>query len=327
MKEINFRFVTFQPQDILKLTKIRSGEVKIGEKITSNWNLSSKKKYVLIGVAEDIGPQANYGLPGAKNAFEAFLPFFLNMQSNEYCKGENIECCGYIEQLTEFSTIEKAQILVQELDELLTKLINPLLQKGQIPIIIGGGHNNAYPIIRAFNNAKKKRLSVINLDPHADCRTINGRHSGNSFSTALHRQEINNYSVLGLHQAYNNEWTYNFLNHNCCFYTHFDKYMVNPQQLQTDIEKVIRLDSEENYLGIELDLDSIKNMPSSARTPSGFSIEQARMYIMRIVELKQNIAYLHLSEGAPTTPNEKHTVGKTLAYLVHDFIRNTQNVL
>jgi len=322
MAQENFRFVPFQLDELHKLTKIRSGEKKIGEKINNNRINTKKKRYVLIGIAEDIGPQANYGLPGAKNAFEAFLPYFLNMQSNRYCSGEDIVCSGYVEQKVDFYTVEQAQHLVNELDDFLTKLFIPIFEQGQIPIVIGGGHNNAYPLIHAFNIAKKKRLSVVNIDPHADCRTFNERHSGNSFSTALHRQELHNYSVLGLHKSYNNEWTYNLLDHYGCFYTHFDNYILNPRQLQTDIDKVISLDTES--LGIEIDLDSIKNMPSSARTPSGITIEQARLYVIKLASLKQRVAYIHLPEGAPNNATEKHIVGKTLAYLVHDFISHNQ---
>jgi len=314
----NFRFVAFDAHDILQQTKVRSGEQKIGEAVFADWNSPPLKKYVLIGVAEDIGPQANYGQPGAKNAFHAFLPYFLNMQSNQHYFGDDIACWGYVEQLTEFSSVETAQNIVHELDQLLIELLIPIFEKNQIPILIGGGHNNAYPLIHAFNKVRNKRLSVVNLDPHADCRTFNGRHSGNSFSLALHRQEILHYSVLGLHRPYNNEWTYNFLDEHHCFYTHFDDYILHPKQLKKDIQKVFNIDT--NALGIELDLDSIKNMPSSARTPSGFSIEQARLYVRQLAQQKQRMAYFHLPEGAPTNAIEKQTVGKTLAYFVYDFL-------
>jgi formiminoglutamase len=60
-------------------------------------------------------------------------------------------------------------------------------------------------------------------------------------------------------------------------------------------------------------------MPSSAYTPSGFSVENARNYIRKLAHHKKCV-YLHLPEGAPTNIQEEKIVGKTLAYLVWDFI-------
>lgn len=83
-----------------------------------------------------------------------------------------------------------------------------------------------------------------------------------------------------------------------------------------------RIDTKKTIVGIELDLDSLIDMPSSFATPSGFSVEEARLYIRQITAQLQP-AYLHLPEGAPMTGNfEESRVGKTLAYLVADFIKS-----
>ena len=74
-------------------------------------------------------------------------------------------------------------------------------------------------------------------------------------------------------------------------------------------------------VGIEMDMDSLVNMPSSARTPSGFTVEEARKFI-RAMALNLKCAYVHLPEGAPSdNSDEMIKVGKTLAYLIADFIR------
>lgn len=53
------------------------------------------------------------------------------------------------------------------------------------PIAIGGGHNNAYPMLKGYSLAKKEKINAINCDPHADFRALEGRHSGNGFSYAV----------------------------------------------------------------------------------------------------------------------------------------------
>jgi formiminoglutamase len=75
-------------------------------------------------------------------------------------------------------------------------------------------------------------------------------------------------------------------------------------------------------VGIEVDLDSIVDMPTSAVTPSGLSVDDVRFFI-RETTSKLRAAYLHLPEGAPASDSrEGEKVGKSLAYLVTDFIKS-----
>lgn len=316
MKTENFEFIPFSKDDLLKLTNVREGELKLGQCVHAGF--STKAKYVLIGVQEDIGPQANHGNPGAKNAFQAAITRFLNMQSNRKLKGDHLACAGYVEQLTAFTTIEKGRKLVEELDDLLIELLTPVFQNDQIPILIGGGHNNAYPLMAAFYKAHNRPLEVVNCDPHADCRRLEGRHSGNPFSYARENGFLGFYSVLGLHGAYNSENTLNYLNEQGFYYSYFEEYMKVPSKMITDLQTIII--RSDDYLGIELDLDAIKGMPSSAYTPSGIEVEHARLYIMKLASSKRKVAYLHLPEGAPENTQEEKIVGKTIAHLIHDFL-------
>lgn len=316
MKTEHFEFVPFTKSDVLKWTNTREGEVKLGERVHTG--LSAAAKYVLIGVEEDIGPQANFGNPGAKNAFRASISRLLNMQSNRRYSGENLSCAGVVKQLTEFTTVEEGRRQVEELDELLIELLVPIYKNGQIPILVGGGHNNAYPLIAAFHKAHGQSLEVVNCDPHADCRRLEGRHSGNPFSYARERGFLSFYTVLGLHGAYNSESMLNYMNEQGFYYSYFEEYMKLPSKMTADLQTIII--RSDDCLGVELDMDSIKGMPSSAYTPSGIDVEHARLYIMKLASSKRKIAYLHLPEAAPVTEQDEKMVGKTIAYLIHDFL-------
>jgi formiminoglutamase len=190
-----------------------------------------------------------------------------------------------------------------------------------IPVVIGGGHNNAYPIIKGTARALGATggINCINCDPHADYRPMEGRHSGNSFSYAAQEGYLARYFVLGLHESYNPEPVLQAIDQN----PQVDYNRFSPD---TDISEYIKqavnfLGNSNKPVGIELDLDSIADMPSSSATPSGFSVEEARSFICQITSQLQP-AYLHLPEGAPNTGNyEASRVGKTLAYLVADFIK------
>ena len=314
-----FQFKAFDDAQIQSLVSKREGETKLGEQI-SPYGAESTCKYVVLGISEDIGPQGNMGLPGSKNAFNSFLSRFLNVQSNRFLNGDQICLLGEISQVESFKTIEEARIRIEVLDEFVQSIIEPIIASGKIPIVIGGGHNNAFPLIKSTFAALQKKIDVVNFDPHSDCRALEGRHSGNPFSYATEEGFINNYTVLGLHEQYNSESLLKYLDKNNYHYTFFEDYIDQSRDLKNDIDEILLNRDSNTPLGIELDLDSISMMPTSAFTPSGFSLNEARFFVRRIAK-DNNITYIHIPEGAPQTLHEEKIVGKAIAYLVIDFIK------
>jgi len=315
-KKNTFRFFPFDEKTIEDYCQIRISETKVGQKIARDQN--EHVKYVILGIEESIGPMANFGLRGAENAFEAFIRFFLNMQSHEQFTGENIYIAGRIRDISHTETIAEAKEKVAELDAFVENIIEEVLLPHQVLIVIGGGHNNALPIMKYAS--KKRRLHVVNVDPHADCRVVEGRHSGNSFSIALENNWIERYTVLGLHEAYNNHYIRAFLQQNKCMHTFYEEYLVGKRNLYADLEAIFDFTDDELF-GVEIDMDSIAGMPSSAFTTSGWRLDEIRTFCIKLSSYKDRIAYLHLSEAAPQNDFEKKIVGKSLSYLVRDFLR------
>jgi formiminoglutamase len=167
-------------------------------------------------------------------------------------------------------------------------------------------------------------VQAVNCDPHADFRPREGRHSGNGFSYAYHEGYLKRYFVLGLHENYNSEAVLTEFEGNPDLdYSSFDRVAGLNDHLTKGMEFLGRSSLP---VGIEVDMDSMIDMPSSARTPSGFSVEEVRHFI-RTVSSKHETAYLHLSEGAPV-PGTMDTikVGKSLAYLVLDFVKSSRTL-
>jgi formiminoglutamase len=79
--------------------------------------------------------------------------------------------------------------------------------------------------------------------------------------------------------------------------------------------------------GIEIDLDAIPNIPSSAMTLSGFSVEELRQFVYYFSK-HPNASYIHICEGAPSLGEEKnnHLIGKLIGYLVTDFIKGNNEI-
>jgi formiminoglutamase len=194
-----------------------------------------------------------------------------------------------------------------------------------IPIVIGGGHNNAFPIIKGSSRVLGSPLNVINCDPHADFRPLEGRHSGNGFSYAMDVGALDKYFILGLHQSYNGE---NILdkfktinkNEEKIKWSYFDNWIYGKSTIEIDLELGINF-IKGKHVGVELDMDAIGMMPSSAFSPSGIQLNEARMYVSKCAA-SLNVSYLHLPEAAPKNELENKIVGKALSYLVCDFIKN-----
>lgn len=319
----HFEFEPFTTEKINALTSKRVGETKVGERIRSlNSDVLPKISYVILGISEDIGPQANGGNAGSTAAFGAFISRFVNMQLNHFLSVDNVLVLGEIQARVVFETIEQGRALVAELDDFVTTILQPYTDQHCIPIVIGGGHNNAFPIIRAVSQSLQRPIQVINMDPHADFRRLEGRHSGNPFSTAFQTGYLDFYAVMGLHQSYNSQYILDQLTENAFLFSFFDDYLRDKVRFLSDLS-VFKARIEQQPFGVELDMDAIAFMPSSAFTPSGFRVEQARSYILTMAE-SRNVRYLHLPEAAPKTPEAEAIVGKTLAYLVSDFLKANQ---
>jgi formiminoglutamase len=313
---------TFFPADQSFLhshTSIRSGETRLGQMVHA-YSTETPCRYVILGIEESVGPALNLGLPGAENGFQAFLKRFLNMQSTPYLSGADIMIAGTI---TYAKADTSEELSIEALDNLTESVLYPFVSQGITPIVIGGGHNNALPIIRTISKVKSSKLGIINMDPHGDCRSTEKRHSGNSFSFGIQENLISYYTVIGLHPQYNNTYILDFIKENRCGFTLFDDYILGKRDLLTDLyNEKSHLESLDHY-GIELDLDAIEGMPSSAFTPSGFTLNEARLYLKTLAHSKK-CRYLHLPEGAPRTEQEEKIVGKALAYLAWDFIYEHQ---
>src|SRR5688500_17654814 len=93
------KVITAEERD--QLVNRRDGETKLGESIfllePENWQQSlaaSAATFVLLGVPEDIGVRANYGIGGAHTAWPAALKAILNVQDTAGLPGSVIAVLG-----------------------------------------------------------------------------------------------------------------------------------------------------------------------------------------------------------------------------------------
>ncbi|MDP5156974.1 MAG: formimidoylglutamase [Flaviramulus sp.] len=337
------KLVLFNKTICNKLLNKRQGESKFGEHIKILTNISNiyeqlinlDVNYVILGLPEDVGVFANQGNVGASKAWEGTLKTILNIQSNRFTKAEKVLILGHLDFTKEQEEVSKlnkskkkdvfkAQKLVETIDTCVTHLIYQIVLAGKKPIIIGGGHNNAYGNIKGVSLALNKPINVVNFDAHSDFRTEEGRHSGNGFRYALTEGFLGNYFIFGLHENYTSDKIFNSLDNlkNIRFNTFEAIEIRNELNFKQEMEIALNHISNDVF-GIEIDCDAIQNIPSSAKTPSGFSVNNTRSFV-NFFGKQSNAAYLHICEASPNK-STNNQVGKLITYLITDFIKAHEN--
>lgn len=328
--------IPYTKENLLRYTTRRSGEIKVGEAIPvleANEALKNNSAtYVIIGIAEDIGVRANYGRKGAALAWNAFLKNYCNIQYTEKSNAKDALVLGEIDCRLEMEEslaldmatpgdYKKLGALVERIDTKVAAVITAIVTAGKIPIVIGGGHNNAFGNIKGASKALKSPINVINFDAHSDYRPLEHRHSGNGFSYAKKEGFLDKYYIFGLHRNYTSQEIIDRTTAaNATIKIAWFEHMMLSRG-SSIMQATIEADNficDDNY-GVEVDLDAIANMGSSAMNPVGFSVADARSFNKHFSRQK-NCCYIHICEGAPAFELFPNQVGKVISYLVSDVI-------
>jgi formiminoglutamase len=321
-------------EDLKKHTSWRWGEEKFGDLVgvVNSWEALKKSKatYVLLGIPEDVGVRANQGRPGAVNAWKSCLSALCNIQNNNYTNPSNtvilgeIVCTSQQESAMSLDREDpfyptKMGSLVKEIDEKVSSVIAQIILANKIPVIIGGGHNNSFGNIKGTATALGAPIHCINLDAHTDFRPLEHRHSGNGFSFAMEEGYLDKYYILGLHKNYTAGAVFKKMHakKKNIKYSFFEDFIQGTPF--TEMLGEAKIFCTLKPFGLELDMDAIKEMGSSAISPSGFTLEQARQYVSYFSRLK-NCKYIHICEAAPKYELHHNQVAKALSYLVSDVI-------
>jgi len=348
-------FRIYNKQDILSLTRVRRFETKAGEQVHTLADAaeletsirSSAARFVLFGIPEDLGAKGNLGMGGADTMWIPFLQSILNIQSNDFFDGSELLLAGhfdfgdlqYVIDTTakgEEEKIDAYRHAVNTVDDEVEHLVRIITGAGKIPIAIGGGHNNAYPLIKGsakgwhqFGSIPLAQINCINLDAHADYRPMEGRHNGNAFRYAEEDGYLQKYCIVGLHENYlpQNVWI-DIVNNPFIDCITFEDIFVHEKRTFTQAVAHATGFTEDTMTGLELDMDAIQNTLSSAMTPVGITPIHARRYIS-FAASDSKPAYLHICEGATRLSDGcvDSTSGKLAAYLVTDFVKALKEIL
>lgn len=333
----NFRLFSEIQRD--ELVSRRLGETKLGEHVGVPASAGVEKAlaasgapFVLIGIPEDIGVRANGGVGGTQTAWPAALKSLLNVQSIPSLSGEGLLVLGAFDfevLLKHSHGLRPTELrpLVEEVDASVAPVVEAIVRAGKVPLVVGGGHNNALPILRGASAALGHPLAAINIDAHSDCRPAEGRHSGNPFRYAMDEGALSRYAALGLHEAYNGAEVVASLRADERVQLHFFEDIFLREKYSWDAAVDFALEHTAGHsTGVELDLDCIIGVLSSAATPAGLPVMDARRTLYRLAR-STDAAYLHLPEGATKLYDGRTSAltGKLLATLLLDFVRGVND--
>jgi formiminoglutamase len=341
----HFHFYT--KKELLDQVKLRRYETKLGEKLLTIPNglegLAEypQAKYVCVGIPESIGIMGDHGSRGAESTWFHFVNSFLNLQSTDPFPGDYIILAGYFNFNAVAEIIEKnfkneeerinacRHAVANIIDEEVEELIKAIHMAGKIPIVIGGGHNNAYPIIKAsakslhkLQKTEKPFINCVNLAATADYRIMEGRHSGNAFRYAMEEGYLHRYAVIGLQENLNPQSMMDDLysNVNIQYYTYEEIFVEERLNFIQSVSQSFSL-VDDDPIAVELDLDVMSGIGSGGKNPSGISINDVRQYI-RFTTNYPNICSLHICEGTSgQLHGDSQQLGNLISFLVTDFIK------
>lgn len=211
------KLIHFTKSDLNKIIKPELQNFAIGETIqylsdSSNIYedlLKLDVNYVILGIHENVGAFANRYVTDGKKMFKRILKALLKQPSLDGNSLNNVAILGHLNfseemevisnlNIKKFSDIKKARKLVSIIDNHVSKIVHDIVRAGKIPIIIGGGQNNAYGCIKGSALAINSPINAINLDYFVDFGREVGRHNANGFSYAFTEGFLNKYFIQGL---------------------------------------------------------------------------------------------------------------------------------
>lgn len=150
----------------------------------------------VIGYASDLGVRANLGRPGAA---EGPVRMRARLAPLPAIEGVAVIDCG---DIVAGASVEETQLALAE-------AVERIVRVGALPIVIGGGHDQAFGHFLGIARATGTPPACINFDAHLDLRplTADGPNSGTPFTQAAEwckaRGSTLRYLVLGAQRAAN----------------------------------------------------------------------------------------------------------------------------
>lgn len=233
--------------------------------------LSHTTTVALIGVPQHKGVERNNGRVGAETAPTTIRHFLYRMALSGI---QDAITSGKL-CVVDAGNIKPDGLTLEQIHDELHDVIASLLRANVFPIVLGGGHDVAWPSIRAYETIGEP-YGVINIDAHTDVRPMlaDGRaHSGSPFRQML--ETANSCLASGVFVEYGIQPQCVAKAHLEYVTSHGGTVIMLDQARQQDAWKnAMRIASRVNKLHLSLDMDCFASAFApgvSAPSPDGFT--------------------------------------------------------
>lgn len=171
---------------------------------------------VILGFPCDLGVARNNGRPGAAGGPEALRAWLYRFTPDP--GGQAMS--ALLSRSLDLGDLQVAGELERD-QRTLGEVVAKILQAGDIPVVLGGGHETAFGHFLGYTGIEEA-VSISNIDAHADVRELkDGKgHSGSPFRQAMEHETglCRDYRVAGLQPQANSAAHVQYLERRRCRY-------------------------------------------------------------------------------------------------------------
>lgn len=264
----------------------------------------------------DIGVRRNGGRNGTRFAPNAIINSFKKMNHNN-------QIIAPIAILS-VSSMEEEILDFHNAQDISSKAISTLniLNFGRV-VHIGGGHDHAYPLLKALNEKSDiKNILIVNIDAHCDTRVDDKRHSGTPFRDF---SKINTKDVTliqyGLHSFANSLTTQSDI-----------EKSIKQTQIFLKESSLLNLKEEiskhnlpkDTLVYISLDADALNASTMEAVSAVNHHGLQLQNVLEVIMYLKDNFSksIFGIYEYNPIFDNQSQKGSRALCALIYEYLSN-----
>lgn len=262
--------------------------------------------FALIGFNCDEGVRRNAGRIGAKDGPNAIRQ---SLSSMPWRTIDGLFIQDYGNVICEEREMEVAQ-------ESLGEEVHQAYERGQMPIILGGGHETFYGHylgVRKYVGHDKK-IGIINIDAHFDIRSYETQSSsGTMFRQILEQDEQTGYLVLGIQRYGNTEALFEKADELGC------RYVLEDELRLTDVQQYIEQFAEKyDVLIVTLCMDVLHQSAApgvSAPSPFGLSPKTIR-HLLRTIMAHPKASSFDVCEVNPSLDIDDRTAKLAAAFVL-----------
>lgn len=296
-----------------------SNHKRFADSLASKLNGDSNAPVVIIKSPTDIGVRRNKGRNGARfapEAIEAALKKMANHLPYDSILSQNVS-----NQDDERSNYESSIELSAR------KIIELLKTPRSRAVHLGGGHDHAFPLLKALDESEGKNILIVNFDAHCDTRVDTGRHSGTPFRDfdKIAKKPFH-LTQIGIHDFANSSETMSPLERNSekIFFTKDLKEILSPESFVDAIYDScpFTIDADTD-LFISVDCDAISSSIMSAVSAvnhNGLSPEQTLLWVDTLKDFPCERKALGIYEYNPIFEDLSQKGARFLAGLIYNYL-------